>query len=51
MGLHPRAVSGVLLMVLELLRRGYRVCLSTHSTQVLEFAWALRHLQGIVASI
>lgn len=45
MGLHPRAISGVLLMVLELLRRGYRVCLSTHSTQILEFAWALRNLQ------
>lgn len=45
MGLHPRAISAVLLMMLELLRRGYRVCLSTHSTQILEFAWALRNLQ------
>lgn len=45
MGLHPRAISGVLLMVLELLRRGYRVCLSTHSPQVLEMAWAMRNLK------
>lgn len=45
MGLHPKAITGVLLMVLELLRRGYRVCLSTHSTQILEFAWALSRLQ------
>lgn len=45
MGLHPKAISGVLLMVLELLRRGYKVCLSTHSTQILEFTWALRNLQ------
>ncbi len=50
MGLHPRAIGGVLLMVLELLRRGYRVCLSTHSTQVLELAWALRNLQDAGAS-
>lgn len=54
MGLHPRAITGVLLMVLELLRRGYRVCLSTHSTQILEFAWALRSLRengGSVESV
>ncbi len=50
MGLHPKAISGVLLMVLELLRRGYRVCLSTHSTQILEFAWALRNLQDAKAT-
>lgn len=46
MGLHPKAISVVLLMMLELLRRGYRVCLSTHSPQVLEMVWALRNLKG-----
>lgn len=45
MGLHPRAITAVLLMVLELLRRGYHVCLSTHSPQVLEMVWAIRNLQ------
>ena len=50
MGLHPRAIAVVLLMVLELLWRGYRVCLSTHSPQVLEAVWALRHLQDAQAS-
>jgi len=45
MGLHPRAIAAVLLMVLDLLRRGYRVCLSTHSPQVLEMVWALRNLR------
>lgn len=45
MGLHPRAISMLLLMVLELVARGYRVCLSTHSPQVLECVWALRHLK------
>ncbi|MFA7331979.1 MAG: AAA family ATPase [Candidatus Delongbacteria bacterium] len=45
MGLHPRAISLMLLLVLELLSRGYRVCLSTHSPQVLEMVWALNHLR------
>lgn len=45
MGLHPRAISVVLLLVLELLARGYRVCVSTHSPQVLELVWALGILQ------
>ena len=46
MGLHPRAISVLLLMVLELVTRGYRVCMSTHSPQVLELVWALRHLKA-----
>ena len=41
MGLHPRAISAVLLIILELMTRGYRVCLSTHSPQVLELVWAM----------
>lgn len=45
MGLHPRAISVVLLLVFELLTRGYRVCLSTHSSQVLDALWALKHLR------
>jgi hypothetical protein len=44
MGLHPRAISVLLLLVLELVARGYRVCLSTHSPQVLETVWGLQHL-------
>jgi hypothetical protein len=50
MGLHPRAITVVLLMVVELMARGYRVCLSTHSTQVLEAVWALRTLRAKGAS-
>jgi hypothetical protein len=50
MGLHPRAISLVVLMVLELVARGYRVCVSTHSPQVLEAIWALRHLKENQAS-
>jgi len=45
MGLHPRAVSTFLLLVLELLKRGYKVVISTHSTVVLDLIWALRQVQ------
>jgi putative AbiEii toxin of type IV toxin-antitoxin system len=46
MGLHPRAIAVVVLLVLELVARGYRVCLSTHSPQVLDALWALKHLRA-----
>ena len=46
MGLHPRAISTVLLLAMELLHRGYKVCISTHSTQVVELAWVLRSLKA-----
>jgi AAA domain, putative AbiEii toxin, Type IV TA system len=45
MGLHPRAISAVLLIILELMTRGYKVCLSTHSPQVLELVWAMETLR------
>jgi AAA15 family ATPase/GTPase len=45
MGLHPRAIDVLLLMVFDLVARGYRVCLSTHSPQVLEAVWVLRRLK------
>jgi len=50
MGLHPCAISVVLLLVMELLWRGYRVCLSTHSPHVLDVVWALRIIQQYKAS-
>ena len=50
MGLHPRAISAVLLIVLELITRGYKVCLSTHSPQVLELVWAMETLRKTHAS-
>jgi hypothetical protein len=50
MGLHPRAIEVLLMMTLDLVARGYRVCLSTHSSQVLESLWALRHLRANKAS-
>ncbi len=42
MGLHPQAISALLLIFLELLRRGYKVIISTHSAQILELVWAIR---------
>ena len=45
MGLHPSGLSAVLNLVLELLLRGYRVSLSTHSPHVLDVVWALRFFQ------
>jgi len=45
MGLHPQAVSAAMLLVLDLLQRGYRVCLSTHSPHVLDVVWALRRFR------
>ncbi len=44
MGLHPRAIAATMAFVLELLRRGYRVVLSTHSIQVVDIVWGLRRL-------
>ena len=44
MGLHPKAISALLLIFLELLRRGYKVIVSTHSSQILELIWAIRFI-------
>ena len=44
MGLHPKAISAVLTVFLELMRRGYKVIISTHSSQVLELVWAIQYL-------
>jgi hypothetical protein len=49
MGLHPRAIAVFMLLVLDLLWRGYRVVLSTHSPLVLDVVWAIRQLQQLRA--
>jgi len=46
MGLHPGALSAVMALVLDLLWRGYRVVLSTHSPFILDVVFTLRSLQG-----
>ena len=45
MGLHPKAIAAMFFIVLELLWRGYKVCLSTHSPQILDLVWAFRNLR------
>ncbi|MBN1447059.1 MAG: ATP-binding protein [Bacteroidetes bacterium] len=45
MGLHPNAISVVMLLVLELLNRGYKVCLSTHSPHVLDIVWGIQTIR------
>ena len=46
MGLHPMALNAVMALVLDLLWRGYRVILSTHSPFVLDVVFALQSLRG-----
>ena len=45
MGLHPKAITAVMLLVLDLLWRGYRVVLSTHSPHVVTMLWMMRRLK------
>ena len=47
MGLHPKAIETVILQIIELMQNGYRVIVSTHSTSLLEFAWALGMLKNL----
>jgi len=47
MGLHPRAIQSVLLLCLELMHRGYKVVISTHSPVLIELAWAVGYIQRL----
>jgi len=51
MGLHPQALNAVLALVLDLLWRGYRVVLSTHSPFVLDVVFALRELRDSTTGV
>jgi hypothetical protein len=46
MGLHPRAINVFMLLVLDLLWRGYKVVLSTHSPDVLTAVWMLERMKA-----
>ena len=46
MGLHAKAVQAVMLLILELMDRGYRVVISTHSASIVEVVWALSQLKA-----
>ncbi len=45
MGLHPQAIEMVILEIIELMKSGYKVIVSTHSTIIPEFAWAFESLK------
>ncbi|WP_428264200.1 AAA family ATPase [Haliangium sp.] len=45
MGLHPQAIAVVMLLVLDLLWRGYRVIISTHAPLVLDVVFTLQTLR------
>ncbi|MDI9334035.1 MAG: AAA family ATPase [Cytophagales bacterium] len=45
MGLHPNAIMVTLCLVADLLQRGYKVTLSTHSPLIVAAVWALEQLQ------
>lgn len=49
MGLHPKAIEALMLSFLELISRGYKVIVSTHSTDILELCWAVRFMQEMKA--
>ena len=44
MGLHPQGIETVMLLIMELLERGYKVILSTHSPHVLDVVWAVQSI-------
>lgn len=45
MGLHPEAIKSVILQIIDLISRDYKVIISTHSPVLLEFAWAFNLLK------
>lgn len=45
MGLHPDAIKSVILQIIDLMSRGYKVTVSTHSPVLMEFAWAFNFLK------
>lgn len=50
MGLHPKAILSILLEIIELMQNGYKIILSTHSSVLLEFAWAFNNIKNCNAS-
>ena len=41
MGLHPMGTFAVMALVLDILSRGYKVAITTHSSNVLDIVWAI----------
>ncbi|AXE31757.1 hypothetical protein DK842_18760 [Chromobacterium phragmitis] len=45
MGLHSKAIESFLVLIVELIHRGYKVILTTHSSIFLDFAWGISQLK------
>lgn len=50
MGLHPQAISVFMLLVLDLIWRGYKIVISTHSPTILSAVWMVKRLQDYGSS-
>lgn len=45
MGLHPKAIQALMVVFLELVARGYKLIISTHSPVLLELLWAMNYIK------
>ncbi len=50
MGLHPEAIKTVLVICMELISRGYKLVVSTHSPVLLELAWTMNFIKNAKGS-
>jgi predicted ATPase len=46
MGLHPKAIQALMVVFLELIARGYKLIISTHSPVLLELLWAMKYIKN-----
>ncbi len=46
MGLHPKAIQALMVIFLELISRGYKIIISTHSPVLLELLWAMNYIKN-----
>ncbi len=45
MGLHPQAIQALMVVFLDLIARGYKIIISTHSPVLLELLWAMNYIK------
>lgn len=45
MGLHPMGTFAVMTLILDLLSRGYKVVVTTHSSNILDIVWAIEAIK------
>ncbi len=50
MGLHPKAIQALMVVFLELIARGYKIIISTHSPVLLELLWAMNYIKNFNGS-